>query len=341
MDVGLLRQYAADGLTRKEIAEKTGMSYTRVTTVLRENGIFVERKKHDCKPRGPRERTIKIIELRKKGLMHKEIAKIVGITEDSVKSTCIKYGITKPNHCTEETAKQTVISLGFDYVGGFTNTKGRVDVKCRSCGTVFSRYYDAIRNDLNGKRKEKITCPECARIKREQYREKKKEPKLREAQIKAERAQQDRAAAISRQLERRLANHVCKNCGKEYCMAVTGYNSELYCSDKCQKRWHNREKNEKRMGRLITRKHDKDITLEKLFARDGGLCYICGKSCDWNDIIEVDGTRIAGDNYPSIDHGKPVSKGGTHTWDNIKLACRSCNTLKGWKNAPHLNCLAG
>ena len=34
-------------------------------------------------------------------------------------------------------------------------------------------------------------------------------------------------------------------------------------------------------------------------------------------------------NYPSIDHTVPVSKGGTHTWDNVQLAHFYCNRVKG------------
>ncbi|MFC9724785.1 HNH endonuclease [Bacillus cereus] len=34
------------------------------------------------------------------------------------------------------------------------------------------------------------------------------------------------------------------------------------------------------------------------------------------------------DYYPSIEHIIPVSKGGTHTWDNVKLDHRKCNYLK-------------
>jgi 5-methylcytosine-specific restriction endonuclease McrA len=40
------------------------------------------------------------------------------------------------------------------------------------------------------------------------------------------------------------------------------------------------------------------------------------------------GNFITGDNYPTIDHITPISKGGTHTWDNVGLACKRCNTLK-------------
>ena len=78
----------------------------------------------------------------------------------------------------------------------------------------------------------------------------------------------------------------------------------------------------------MKRKHDNDISLEKLFKRDHGTCYLCGMVCDWLDGEDRNGMFVAGVHYPSIDHVVPVAKGGTHTWDNVKLACRGCNTKK-------------
>ena len=50
---------------------------------------------------------------------------------------------------------------------------------------------------------------------------------------------------------------------------------------------------------------------------------------DWDDCAHTDdGYFLAGDNYPSRDHVVPLAKGGTHTWDNVKLAHFRCNTLK-------------
>tara|TARA_R110000803_G_scaffold209449_1_gene279075 strand:- start:7 stop:411 length:405 start_codon:yes stop_codon:yes gene_type:complete len=68
---------------------------------------------------------------------------------------------------------------------------------------------------------------------------------------------------------------------------------------------------------------DKDITLKKLSNRDGGACYLCGLLVDWSD------DPWSGGKYPNIEHVVPLSKGGTHTWDNVKLACSQCNTDKG------------
>ena len=331
LDVGLLRQYAAEGLTRKAISERMGMSYSRTTTVLREHGIQLPRKKHQCGKRGPKQQTLRIVELRKQGLMYKEIGELLGCCKRTVYDACNKYGLVSNLSVDEEDAVKVVESAGFDYVGGFTNTKGTVTIRCKKCGGEFTRYYDAIRNEAHGKRKEKITCPHCWQKEVEAYRKKKREPKEREAQMKAQRKAEQLSRKASEQLAMRLAIHVCKNCGQDFCMAATGYNSKLYCSKKCQQRWHDRVKNDHRMDRMLTREHDTDITLDRLFKRDGGVCYICGNKCDWSDIAEVNGAMIAGDNYPSIDHVKPVSKGGTHTWNNIRLACRRCNTLKGWK----------
>lgn len=60
---------------------------------------------------------------------------------------------------------------------------------------------------------------------------------------------------------------------------------------------------------------DKDITIKKLYERDNGICQICKQACKWED--------------KSIDHTIPLSKGGSHIWDNVQLAHLSCNVTKG------------
>lgn len=329
LDVGRLRQYAAEGLTRIAIAEKMGMSYSRTTTALRENGISVKRKKHDVPKRGPKEQTKKILELRRQGLTHKQIADALGCCEDTAKVACVKYGMkTQGPPLTEEQAAEVISQAGYDYMSGFVNSHSTVSVRCRKCGGIFERTYKNMREEAAGAYKYKAQCPYCWKKEVEAYRKEKRAPKEHEAHERAQRKAERDSRKTSDDLARRLATRVCKNCGKEYCIACSGYNSEQYCSEKCQKRYVNREKNDKRKDKLKSRKHDTDITLEKLFKRDGGVCYICGCACDWSDITEGEGTMIAGNMYPSIDHVKPVAKGGTHTWDNIRLACRACNIKK-------------
>lgn len=52
------------------------------------------------------------------------------------------------------------------------------------------------------------------------------------------------------------------------------------------------------------------ITRRGVFARDGGRCQYCGAKAE------------------SIDHIRPRSKSGPHTWENVVAACRPCNSGK-------------
>ena len=63
------------------------------------------------------------------------------------------------------------------------------------------------------------------------------------------------------------------------------------------------------------------INLTRLYMRDKGVCQICGRDIDFD-------CDPNSDDYPSIDHIKPLAKGGLHQWDNVQLACRRCNSLK-------------
>ena len=77
---------------------------------------------------------------------------------------------------------------------------------------------------------------------------------------------------------------------------------------------------------------DRDIDLKKLFKKEWGVCYLCGDSCDWEDYtVNDNGVFIAGDTYPSIDHIVPLTRGGKHSWSNVRLAHRLCNAKKGAK----------
>lgn len=270
----------------------------------------------------------KVLDLRRSGLGYKAIAKQLSIDRNKVIYICRKNGLTgriaDTPRASEIAVADYVNRSGFDYVGGYTMAKKPITVRCRDCGRTFERQAHIFRDVVNGTWTFRNECPLCRQDQIDKRQKERREQTENDARIKAEQRAKKAAELISRQTEERLAIHVCKNCGKEYSIGVTGYNSEQYCSAKCAKRWAMRVKNDRRIRRLKNRPMDSDITLEKLFARDHGICYLCGKSCDWADV--TDGN--AGDQYPSIDHVKPVSKGGSHTWDNIKLAHRVCNLAK-------------
>lgn len=270
----------------------------------------------------------KVLTMRRSGMSLGDISKATNLAKGYCGEICRRAGLggkiaAQPQKLTEEDVSRYVSQSGFDYVGGYNGSKKPITVRCRQCGHTFERLFHSFRDRNN-------ECPACRRTAKASRAEEKQKQIEHDAQIKAQQKAEQLSRMVSDYMTKRLANHVCKNCGASFCIELTGYNSDTYCSKRCQQRWHDRIKNEKRMDKLKARPRDTDITLEKLFKRDGGVCYICGRTCDWNDIEEKDGTMIAGDSYPSVDHVKPVAKGGTHTWMNIRLACRSCNTLKGW-----------
>jgi 5-methylcytosine-specific restriction endonuclease McrA len=105
-----------------------------------------------------------------------------------------------------------------------------------------------------------------------------------------------------------------------------------YCSIKCSRKVANTLHEVKRRKKIDHVKVDSDITLKKLYERDHGVCYLCGEVCDWEDKEEKGGVVVCGNRYPSIDHVVPLARGGEHSWENVRLAHRICNTRKGAKH---------
>lgn len=118
-------------------------------------------------------------------------------------------------------------------------------------------------------------------------------------------------------------HYTCEYCGKEFDSTC---NSRRFCSDKCCHDWW-RQKNRKAFQR--TRSKYQGISLPLLIQRDNNICYLCGEECDSNDYTYVNDHFCMGKKYPTIEHLIPMSRGGTNTWDNVKLAHNSCNATKG------------
>ncbi len=68
-------------------------------------------------------------------------------------------------------------------------------------------------------------------------------------------------------------------------------------------------------------KYEKGISIKKLIERDGDKCYLCNRKVEFSD-------STINPLYPNIEHVIPISRGGTHSWDNVKVACRYCNIHK-------------
>ena len=76
--------------------------------------------------------------------------------------------------------------------------------------------------------------------------------------------------------------------------------------------------------RYDTTDFDNTITLKRVIEKYHGICQICGMKVNLDDVENGHIKRM----YPTVDHIKPLSKGGSHTWDNIQLAHMCCNAGK-------------
>jgi 5-methylcytosine-specific restriction endonuclease McrA len=57
------------------------------------------------------------------------------------------------------------------------------------------------------------------------------------------------------------------------------------------------------------------VSRRKVWDRDKGHCQICGNPVEFKAM--------------HLDHKVPISKKGTHTYDNVQTTCKDCNLAKG------------
>ena len=67
-----------------------------------------------------------------------------------------------------------------------------------------------------------------------------------------------------------------------------------------------------------------DEKLIAIYDKTGGYCFHCGKKLTLNNYGQP-GRRGAWE----VDHGKPISRGGTDHLNNLHPSCVSCNREKG------------
>lgn len=258
-----------------------------------------------------------IINYRKRGIGYKNIAQLVGVSRDHV-----RYVLKKNNIETEwnpsNIGTKVCLQCGKEYILKAVNQKycsnecikqhiqdmrkpvrsSRL-VPCKVCGKLFISFH--------GK---KICSEECQKENRKYY---------------------DKKYACSKQTVSKAIkeNRFCKNCGKEF---ITNTGKQIFCSTKCGKAY-------RRLGRKYhlypTDRFKEAVTVDKtvklytLIKRDNNECQICKRQCDLYDyVVSPGGAMIVGERYPTVDHIIPCVLGGSHTWDNVQLACFKCNVKK-------------
>ena len=273
-----------------------------------------------------------IKELRHGGFDYVDISKLLGIPKKSVKNYCQRHNLRysnlgdKPYHKSGDRAKGKVfidwnVSVLEKTEGKFKlvedtlldNGEHRFLVECTRCGSQKEASSITLRQ-------KGIRCGACYSEECRRRREAKKDAEAREREW---RKNYERGLSLVQ-----MQMNFCE-CGRLLPFGVK-------VCDKC--------KELKRKARQQYKDHirriregvdaDKSISLEKLYERDHGVCYLCNKTCDWQDFQIINGNFIVGGSYPTVEHVKALCHGGTHTWDNVKLACFACNTKKGRKNFP-------
>lgn len=207
---------------------------------------------------------------------------------------------------------ESFLPFGFSYDSGYIDCDHHVMLRCNVCSSAFDASMITIRQGG------RIICPNCAEIDRtEKQRIKQKQKDERQK----EREETKRLKALSEAVRLVERFHPCQVCG-------TSTMNRKYCSKVCSDKANNHRKESKRRAKLVNALVDADIEIHELYRRDNGVCHICGGVCDWNDKEYRPQGIVCGNNYPSIDHVVPLSKGGLHAWDNVQLAHRLCNSLK-------------
>ena len=267
----------------------------------------------------------KIIRLRKQKKGYKTIATALGVDRDRVRYVCQRQGLagimaeTEAHECKEKKFKRDFENKfpGFNYHSGFQDRESPFYCKCRICGHIQERNAQCVKPS----RCKELQCDNCNEL-----------IKLRKELIITLRNINDKKVKeqnnIIKENERiKELTGICRECGKVFIGTSKGM---MYCSTECANRKHNRIKEIRKRKRLKKNGDiDWNITLNKLIKRDKNVCHMCGDRCDKKDYrLDSEGNFIVGPDYPSIDHVLPISKGGTHTWSNVKLAHHYCNTIK-------------
>lgn len=119
--------------------------------------------------------------------------------------------------------------------------------------------------------------------------------------------------------------YTCVVCGKTFITTQNKDECKTHtCSKNCRNQLARIDRNKKFKSLKAKNLFDYSVTLGNVYKKFGGICICCNKKLSFEE-------NCNSNNYPSIDHIIPLSKGGTHTWDNVQLMCRGCNIAKSNK----------
>lgn len=277
-----------------------------------------------------------IIEMRESGLSYKEIADASKTGVNRVKGICkankikisdearkrirVKANDSRKLSDEEVAIRVSTNTLGrWTYIEGYKNCDSSIVIECSKCHKRSVIVAQSIFRES--------CCPLCKYC---VSVEKAEQERIQKYEVRKQKLYNSLQKELIKELDEIDSMvKVCNKCGAyiygkriQQCLECKA-ESELK-----SKRAQYHRKEVKRRLRIKTAMVDKDINLISLYDRDKGICHLCGAKCDLDDKEEIDGVIICGNSYPSIDHVIPLANGGLHSWDNVKLAHRLCNSIK-------------
>lgn len=178
-------------------------------------------------------------------------------------------------------------------------------------------------------------CRECRKEQRRKWRRRKAEEAGRPFAPRGDRAAYEAAmrdARERRKLDRRVAWAMCLAFWRIYAYGAHERKAKQFKRSVIRQRERRHTDPTYRdvlKARKIRRKRAMDgaqvdvVSLLRVAERDNWICYLCHRAV-------MRGATIVREQW-SMEHVIPLSKGGRHTYDNVRLAHRGCNSSKNNK----------
>lgn len=287
-----------------------------------------------------------IVSMRLKGLIQSDIAEHLNITRDKVRQVLKSKGITKSKyerecrHCDKSftTVNVSKVSCSEKCRRDYNKENRGIKQTCVRCAGEFGGYKILDHCSQKCRREDRVETDArkelTLRLAKAIDPRRHKECKSCGDNFYATNANRKYCSNLcshrsnyTNKYEPAAYNHKCKECGKHY---TDNQSNSAGCSRKCKNKYENRVRYNARRDMLVGNgRVDWSISVERLVHRDKGNCHLCNNKVDMKDFEHNEQDYyIAGNYYGSVDHVIPLSKGGTHTWGNVKLAHRLCNSYK-------------
>lgn len=194
------------------------------------------------------------------------------------------------------------------------NNKTFVKSHCRDCWREYARlWYQKNANRIN--KRNVLKYSQASEAEKEKKRKKWRNEKRRESQeVKSARQKRMREYLKNNPQKRKEYYKNTRENRERQLKSMSATERELFLEKERKAR---RKLRQLRQARERGASVFVEFTKEDIVRRDGLICYLCGK------VLKI--TKV------TLDHILPLARGGQHKPENVKIACKSCNSSKNSK----------